>query len=426
MRNRIVGGVPAVVAALAVFPIISLVLLRGVDVPYWDEWEWVPLIHAAHLHTLTFADVWQPHNEHRIFFPNLIMLTLDGLGGWDVVREQVVSVAMLAATQVVVWLLIRRTVTPRLQGLTFLAVTALLFGLAQYENLEWGFQMAWFLCDLGMVVAVWALALPDRGVREVTIAIGAATIASLSSSQGLASWIAGTVVIVLVPRRSMRTLLVWIFAAIAVAVLARYGIHALGDSTSGTRASAPHLAQYLLAYLGAPLAGSFGTAFATAAGTVLVVWLLALATMAWRAPHSLRILLAPWLAVSAYVLACAALTTLGRGGFDPSQALSSRYTSIGSLAWLSVVVATVVCMPGTLRRTAPLVVPIVFVLYFSFTQDVFGNAQWSRHAHEMAVSRERLSRADIEGIGAVYPFPDRFMMLLGELYDVRDGVFNAR
>lgn len=425
MRNRMVAAAPAVVAALAVFPMLALVLLRGVDIPYWDEWAWVRLIHSAHVHTLTLADVWRPHNEHRMFVPNLIMLALDRLGGWNVVREQVVSVAMLAATQLAIWLLIRRTIVPRLQGLTFLAATALLFGLTQYENLEWGFQMAWFLCNLGMVVAVWALAQPQRGAREIAIAIGAATIASLSSSQGLASWVAGAVVIVLLPRRSPRALLVWVGAAIAVAALARYGVQSAADSGGATQSSPLHLLEYFLAYLGSPLAGSFGTGYAIAAGAALTVWTVVLVTAAWKEPASTRSLLVPWLAIIAYVLVCALLTAAGRGGNDMSQALSSRYTSVASLAWLAVVVATVASLQTMRRRAMLQAAPIALVLALSFTQDVSGDAQWRQHASVLSVARDQLSRGDIGGIAAVYPEPARFVALLGDLYDIHDGLFNG-
>jgi hypothetical protein len=426
MRNRIVNTAPALIAALAVFPVLALVLRRGVDIPFWDEWEWLPLVYAAHHHTLTFADVWYPHNEHRIFVPTLLMLALDRLGGWSVVREQVVSVATLAATQLTMWLLIRRTVAMPLRGVTFLAATLLLFGFAQYENLEWGFQMAWFLCDLGMVVAVWALARPDRDGRAIAVAIAVATIASLSSSQGLAAWVAGTVVILLAPRLSRRVLAVWIGAAIVAVALARYGVRPIADSGGGIHAAAPHLIEYLLAYLGSPLAASFKSGFAIAAGGVLVLWLAALTAVAWRGPQPLRALLAPWLGIAAYVLACAALTAIGRGGNEFDQALSSRYTSIGSLAWIAAVVATVVCMQHVMvRRPLLLALPIVAALCLSFAQDDFGNAMWHKHAVEMRIANDRLSRGDVEGIAAVYPYPDRFMMLFGELSDIHDGVFSA-
>src|ERR1700738_3534268 len=123
---RAAAYAPAMIATLGIPVLVALVFRRAVEVPFWDEWEWADLVYAAHRHTLTFGQLWAPHNEHRIFVPTLIMLGLDAAGGWSVVREQVVSLAMLALTQLIVWLLIRRTVPVGRRGVCFLAATALL------------------------------------------------------------------------------------------------------------------------------------------------------------------------------------------------------------------------------------------------------------------------------------------------------------
>src|ERR1700752_4714039 len=58
--------------ALFLAGLIPLILLVGwvskyaVDVPCRDEWLMIPLLAKAHDHTLTFADLWEQHNEHRI------------------------------------------------------------------------------------------------------------------------------------------------------------------------------------------------------------------------------------------------------------------------------------------------------------------------------------------------------------------------
>ena len=153
----------------------------------------------------------------------MLMLGLDALGGWDVVREQTLSLAMLALSQLVVWLLIRRTMSPARQGVCFLASTALLFGLSQYENFQWGFQMAWFLCDLAMVTVVWLLSRPARGPRDIALAVAIATIGSVSSSQGLIAWACGLIVILAIPRRPVQTGIAWVACGAIVTAIVRAG-----------------------------------------------------------------------------------------------------------------------------------------------------------------------------------------------------------
>jgi len=48
----------------------------GITIPYWDQWEFVPLLEKLHNHTLTLNDLWSQHNEHRILFPKILMLLL--------------------------------------------------------------------------------------------------------------------------------------------------------------------------------------------------------------------------------------------------------------------------------------------------------------------------------------------------------------
>jgi len=423
MRNRMFATAPAIVAALAGFAMLALVLKRGVDLPFWDEWEWTQMIYDAHRHTLTFAELWAPHAEHRMFVPNLVVLGLDRFGGWDTVREQVVSVALVVLTQLLLWLTIARTVVERLRGIVFLAATALLFGLIQYENFDWGFQTAWFLCDFGMVLTVWALALPDSHARNVGIAIFGAMVASLSVAQGVTVWVAGLVVLLVLPKRSLRIVLIWLAAAVVGAVLARYGV----PSASAAVARDPmHLLEYALAYLGAPIAASFGQAYGVCAGIALIIWLGSVATLMWRRAGALRTLAAPWFGLVAYTFVCATLTAAGRGMNDLSQAASSRYTSIATFAWIAAIVLTVICLHASRIRKAFWVTPIAAVLCLSVAQDSFGNARWIEHTAQMRVARERLSRGDVEAIASVYPYPERFLMLVGELYAIHDGVFTLR
>ncbi len=65
----------AVFYALALFPplyILYLITRYGIDVPFLDQWEFVPLLGNFRSGALSFHDLWAQHNEHRIFFPRLI------------------------------------------------------------------------------------------------------------------------------------------------------------------------------------------------------------------------------------------------------------------------------------------------------------------------------------------------------------------
>ncbi|MDB5026603.1 MAG: hypothetical protein JWO66_292 [Candidatus Eremiobacteraeota bacterium] len=423
MRTRLFSVVPALLAALGILPLLAIVLKRGVEVPYWDEWEWVDLIYAAHNHTLTFDQMWLPHNEHRILIPNLLMVGLDRIGGWGIVREQVVSLAVLALTQLFVWLIIRRTVRRDRAGICFFIATAVLLGLSQYENLQWGFQMAWFICDLGLVGAVWALTKPHRTPRDVFVAILFALLASLSSSQGLLVWVAGLVAIVLVPRRVIPTAIGWLTVAGVVIAIVRFGSPGEGGPGHVGFSHVALLAHYAAIYLGAPIAASRGLNRTAIAGCVLVIWLAVLAVAAMRSPLAMRVRVAPWLAIALYPVICAVITASGRAGFGLSQAASSRYTSIGALAWVAAVAATFVLVPRVRLWPLLVAVPAAIVLVASAEQDIFGNNVWHQHTVEMRDARAGLASADPSRLKLIYPDSTRVTVLLRELATIRDGVF---
>jgi hypothetical protein len=418
---------PAVIAALGILPLLALVLRRAVDVPYWDEWGWAYLIYAAHTNTLGWSQLWAIHNEHRMLVPNLLVVGLDALRGWSVVREQVVSLLLLAVTQFLIWTLIRRTVPAARVGVTFLVATILLLGLSQWENLSWGFQMAWFLCDLGLVVAVWALSRPHRTVRDVAIAVLAATVASLSSSQGLVVWASGLVAIVLAARRVLPTAVGWLLAALLVVLVVHPG--SPQDAAVGHVgfAHVGLLARYAVVYLGAPLAASFGVDASMQAGIVWCLWLGALAAAALRGPLALRVRLAPWLAIATYPLLCALVTASGRAAFGLAQAEASRYTSIAALGWISVVAATFVAIPRGSRSVLFAGLPAALVVVVaSLTQSYSGNEQWHGTTVHLRAARAMLAAGDRRALPLLYPDVISEEGLLRELAQIRAGLFSER
>lgn len=59
----------------------------GVNVVFWDEWAVVRLYEDLVSNGFSFAKLFAQHNEHRMFFPNIIMLLTSYFTGWDVKAE---------------------------------------------------------------------------------------------------------------------------------------------------------------------------------------------------------------------------------------------------------------------------------------------------------------------------------------------------
>ena len=76
----------ALAVSLATIPgglLLILILKYGVDIPYWDEWQYVSFFEKFSQGTLTLSDLFAQQNEYRQFFPNLIFVGLGWLTQWN-------------------------------------------------------------------------------------------------------------------------------------------------------------------------------------------------------------------------------------------------------------------------------------------------------------------------------------------------------
>jgi len=418
------------VAIAIVVPIAFAIAIvtTGVDVPYWDEWEWADLIYRAHMGTLQFADVWAQHNEHRLLFPQLIVLALDKLGGWSQVREQLVSLVFLIVTELAVLGIIRRTIHGAAGAVATIMSCLFLFGLWQSENFSWGFQIAWFLCNACVVGVVALLARPNRQAIDIMGAIALGVIASYSSSQGLVSWAVGAVAIVLVPITVSRTLIVWLCAAAATEVVYRVGAVA---RTAGHMSLVHHpldALRYVLAYFGSPLEGLSGPDRSALFGLLVVGVVLASfiadVVRSNRLLHLVR--RAPWYALAIYPIACAIATAYGRGEYGVAQALASRYTSISGLLWIAAIAigcTYVARMPALSWRTRGFAAAIAMIVVFAARSEYVGSTAWQAADERSVAARAAFARSDASYLPTMYPDPAREKMLIDELRRIHDGVF---
>lgn len=198
-----------VISSLSATAIYLLYVARyGVNVVFWDEWSWTPLLHAHHL---TLSDFWVQHNEDRIFFPTILAAVLINSTHWNDFAFFYVSAALMCATLLIImqvfWQDIRRSPAWWIP-LPFVVLT-----LAQYQNTLWAFQIAWPVVLVTLVGSLAILLKPQPSLLRLGIAIALGFVASYSSLQGLLIWPSG--LIILAARGlSRRAILVWSAAGV--------------------------------------------------------------------------------------------------------------------------------------------------------------------------------------------------------------------
>ena len=150
----------------AIVPLAFLLVVMAklcVPVPFLDAWDLVPLLQKMDAGNLALSDLWTLHNEHRLFFPQIVMLGLARLTNWDIRFELATSVLLAVG----IFLLMSRQVMITARGLQMQAlfwaiplIAIVVFSIAQYQSWLWGWQLQIFLSVFGVVGGIFLLANP--------------------------------------------------------------------------------------------------------------------------------------------------------------------------------------------------------------------------------------------------------------------------
>jgi len=338
----------------------------GVDFPYYDQWEGVgALFVKMNAGTLGIADFFAQHNEHRILFPLLIFYPLARLTHWNIRAELFVIWGIYVLIAWNLWRMILATgfAISRKSYWLFFAVCVLVFSPLQWQNQLWGFQVG-FVLPLLFVIASLRVALGARHPWNFigTIALGFACTFSIAS--GFMCWIL-TLPVLLMPggtislRDRKGWWLVWggAFAASVAFYLHGYVKPPQHPSIWTVFEDPAGAFQYWLTYLGLPFA--FGTALdpsgvAQEVGALLVLALGGAAGYLWRWRRDAALIARalPWLMAALVAVISATLTTIGRVGFGPEQALNSRYVTFAIPLPIGLAVLAVLIMGHLAGRDA--------------------------------------------------------------------------
>jgi hypothetical protein len=325
--------------------ILALILKYGVDVPHWDEWEYVKFFEKFSHGTLTLGDLFAQQNEFRQFFPNLIFVGLGWLTRWDKRYELLVSFALASIVSLNIYRLEKLTIggSPARRITIYVLTNLLIFSPVQYQNWLLGMQIVYFMpiaCVTTCLVIAYSQLSP---CVKLLLCMGLATISTFSSANGILCWL---LVLPLLgwttsPRQANRkwVMLVWIAAFVANAALYFYGYHKpVGHPSLSESLIHPVKGlSYFLVLLGKALEP--GEAFsllglsrtpqkiiAGITGLLLVAFFV-VSTFYLRREMKRNRRAAAWLMLGTYSIATAVLITVGRAGFGVEQAFSSRYTT---------------------------------------------------------------------------------------------------
>lgn len=224
-RNPGLTMLYAACAVLVCVPVVTLLVLMArysVNVPWWDQMPFVGLMDKAHSGTLTVYDLWQQHNEHRIFVAQGLELLVGKVTGYNFqVYVFMNFLTALGSFCLLVSLLHRTFGAGKSTALLAIPFAFILFTPFQWVNWIWPFQLAFFLCVFFTILSTWLLTAPrlhdSRWIFAAAVLM--ATITTYCNGNGMLIWPIG-LAILLWRRVDRRQLYIW--CGVAVTVIASY------------------------------------------------------------------------------------------------------------------------------------------------------------------------------------------------------------
>ena len=329
-------------AALAIL-LLALGLLWRVPMMLWDHLDFVPIYERFERGALDAGDFFRIHGGHlhaRAYAVLLLTTTLSHGATW---LDGVASWLFLLAYAGVIAFLTRRLAHEHDVGPT--CVSLLVF-LALFPghlaNLQWGWQVAVFICLAGMASTIALLASPVLRPWQVLAAIACAGVAVASFAVGIAVFPA--VIVLLALRRDMPwpkrggLIGIWIVLAAAAACVLRADTEPVSAWTQVVPYAASFLGAGLVRYAKdlAPWVGIAGIVSGGMAGWIQ------------RArPGALA-----WIGLFVAGGASAVLTACGRvEAYGVDQAFATRYVSFSSVLWIGRL-GLMASLPRDTRRRA--------------------------------------------------------------------------
>lgn len=318
--------------------VAAYIYFFGLNIPFWDQWETVSLLMKQHQGTLTFADLFAQHNEHRPFFPRLIWIALAEWTRYNVKAEQWTN--LFIAGVVFVFFIQRAIRTWREYDLTvppslIPLLSLLVFNLGHRESWLQGFQTIMFLGMACIVAGLFLVAENAWGTFVSAMVLG--VIATYSMVNGLLYWPIGLVVVFFTATSESKAARIILWLVCSSLCMGLFLDHWTSTATIDLPYLFTHFFAWLLwilNFLGAPLLAFWYVAWifgGLSVGLYILILTKAIKANFWKP-------MIPYLAIAVFVLITTLLVSVGRMEFGLRQSTVSRYLTLSVWYWASLLV----------------------------------------------------------------------------------------
>jgi hypothetical protein len=313
-----------------------------VNVPYWDQWEFISLFEKMNNGTLTFQDLFSQHNEHRIFFPKIIMLIIAFLTGYNNKYETYFIEFLLFINLAISFLVIKKSFNIKSIPYWFVPIPFLIFTLNQYENMLWGFQIGFVMVQTISLTTFYFIFMlaktEDRKFKYFYFisSIISGIIASFSSIMGLVIWPSGILQFLISPFKRRDKIIysfIWTITGIASWIIYFINYHKPGHHPDifFFLHNPVMFSKYFFTCIGTALFWSKDNAFI--GGSIIFFFLLI--TLYCLYKNNRLKDNAFWIGGTVFSLLTVLSITIGRCGFGVEQSTASRYVTFSIIILIS-------------------------------------------------------------------------------------------
>lgn len=334
-----------------------IVTVYGVNIISWDEWSIIDLIYDFKLNGFSFLKLFSQHNEHRIFFPKIILLISGILSNYNVKLQMYISQVGIIIVYSIYIRYIKKIDEEgeRVKGnkkysefnwinMFIIVIGFSCFSAIQYENFLWGFQVGFLLVLFSGVVSLYYFYKGINYNRKIYFVISCimGIVSSFSSLQGLLVWIVILIILGLLTFTKVNLnnkndkfgILILFISALLSWIFYFIGYNKVAGHPDILSSGIIEFVKYFLVSIGSIGAFSNKT-FALSLGLlILILSLILFIYILFK--NRIKESIFP-LALLLFGYAVLFTISIGRSGFGISQALSSRYTSFGILIFIGLI-----------------------------------------------------------------------------------------
>lgn len=354
--------------SLIPFFLLSLVVIINMNnVPFYDQWNLIPLLKKYYDHSLTFSDFWQDFNGSRLLLPKIIWIIMGGFTHWDIRFEIILNMIIGAGIFHLLFLHVKKIFSyfKTDQWHLFIPVLSMLiFSFKQYENWLVGWQISLLSGIYLVLLGNYFLSIKFFKRRNYLSALIAGLAATYSFGCGLIFWGMGLLQLLFMKfekgaaRRNY--IFIWLSVAFVAVIIYFRGLSSSGPGILYILKHMLNFIRYIFNFIGNPLSSAYQL-LAGISGVVLFFVLLIYMFKVKKAEVNPII---SFINIALFSLTSALMAAAGRVHFHVQQSLSSRYVSFALLFWF-VVLALLFVVISNNRHLRERIYFLSVVLFFA-------------------------------------------------------------